>query len=281
MGGGAFQWPPREPAAPSAPPVPPQPKRETRPSLLHELSELWLAPTAPKLAQRMIESDWTPDELGVWCDRCGHSVGPHEENEFGCAECRGSRPAWDRAVRLGRYDGALRDWVQEVKFTRFRALGIDLGRQLGEQLRRAGLPETRVVVCPAPTSWRRRVGRGIDHSAAIATGVAAELRAPMRRLLSRAHRATQQGLVGSERRRNLRGAFRRRRNADVGGRVVVLVDDVMTTGATARGAVRAIKHGLRGPDRPGGVWLAVASVAESSERGEPQTPEQQTVAPGP
>lgn len=278
MAGQAFRWPPSEPADVPAPAKPPQSTNETRPSLLHELSEMWLAPTAPKLAQRMIENGWAPDELGAWCDRCAQSVGPNEENEFGCSACRGSRPHWERAVRLGRYDGALRDWVHEIKFTRFRSLGVDLGRQLGAQLKRAGLPGSNVVVCPAPTSWRRRVRRGVDHSGALASGVAAELDVPVRRLLARAHRAPQQGLVGSERRRNLRRAFRRRRGADVSGKVIVLVDDVLTTGATARGAARALRQGLRGDERPSAVWLAVASVADPPGRGDSQTSGEQAVA---
>jgi len=261
-----FTWPPREPHTDPVSPVILEPNAPTRrASLWHEFSELWLAPEAPRLAQRMSDAGWAPDEAGAWCDRCAGTVGPSEENEFGCAVCRGARLPWARAVRLGEHSGPLREWVHEVKFTRFRALGVELGRELGKQLRRAGLPGEGVVVCPAPTSWRRRVARGIDHSGAIAQGVARELGAPVERLLKRAHRASQTELPASERRRNVSGAFRRRGRGHawegLSGRTLVLVDDVMTTGSTARAAVRAAA-GRRGEGpRPAAVWLAVLAVA--------------------
>lgn len=222
---------------------------------------MWLVPDAPALEERIALSGWAPDPLGAWCDRCGSTVGPHEESEFGCAQCRGSRPAWDRAVRLGEHAGELREWIHELKFTRFRAVGIGLGRLLGKQLRACGLPEESPIVCPMPTTWRRRTARGIDHAAAIARGAAIELKAPSGRLLTRRHRPSQQSLPASGRRRNVSGAFARRKDADVGGRHVVLIDDVTTTGSTARAAARALRRGLRGSERPASVWLAVAAVA--------------------
>jgi len=263
MSDAPFTWPPREPSTSPPPPAEADaPARAAGSSLWHELSELWLAPQAPRLSQRMRDAGWAPDALGAWCDRCAGTVGPHEEDEFGCSACRGKRLPWDRAVRLGEHTGVLRDWIHEVKFTRYRALGIELGRELGKRLRASGLPSEGVVVCPAPTSWRRRVARGIDHSGAIGLGVARELGAPMERLLARSHRRSQQDLTASERHRNLRRAFRRRGRASLAGKTVVLVDDVLTTGATARGAARALRQNGRGGEGAAGVWLGVLGVAD-------------------
>ncbi len=265
MSDAPFTWPPLDPTDNPVSPVILEPNAPAhRASLWHELSELWLAPQAPRLAQRMADAGWSPDAPGAWCDRCAGTVGPHEENEFGCAACRGSRLPWARAVRLGEHRGALRDWVHEVKFTRFRALGTELGRALGGQLRRAGAPREGVIVCPAPTSWRRRVARGIDHSGAIAHGVARELGVPMERLLSRSHRPSQTELPASRRRRNVSGAFRRRGRAGLAGSTVILVDDVMTTGSTARAAARALMRWRGEGSRPGAVWLAVLASAPRS-----------------
>ncbi len=280
-----FTWPPAEPKADDVAPVVTEAKAPTRrSSLWHELSEMWLAPEAPRLAQRMSDAAWAPDALGDWCDRCGETVGRYEENEFGCSQCRGSRPGWARVVRLGEHGGTLRDWIHEVKFARYRALGIELGRELAKQLRRAGLPEQNVVICPAPTTWRRRVSRGIDHSGTIALGVSQELRAPVERLLAKKHTPSQQTLVESERRRNVSGAFRRLGKSSPGGRLVVLVDDVKTTGATARAACRALSGGLSTDERPSGVWLAVLGVAPrpgAKEKDATQTAENAGVASEP
>ena len=259
MSDAPFTWPPREPSPLAvSPDIFDVSASRPRASLPHALCEMWLAPDAPRLAHRMRETGWAPDEMGAWCDRCAATVGPHEEDEFGCSACRGKRLPWERAVRLGEHSGALRDWVHEVKFTRFRALGIELGRELGKRLRASGLPGKGVVVCPAPTSWRRRMARGIDHSGAIALGVAQEIGAARGRLLRRAHRPSQQELAASERKRNLRGAFSRTGRADLSRTTVVLVDDVLTTGATARGAARALRRGSTGASA---VWLAVLGAA--------------------
>ena len=269
MAGDPFTWPPRTPppdAPPHTPPPAPTPRRVTSraAALAHELAELWLAPTAPPFRQRAARAGWSPDAPGRWCDRCGLSVGPYEENEFGCAECRGSRPPWDRAVRLGEHRGELRRWIHEIKFTQFRRLGVSLGRELGAQLRAAGCPGRHAVVCPMPMAYRHRVARGIDHAGAIASGVARELGLPLMRPLRRAHRPSQTDLPASQRQKNVAGAYTRRRahqRPRFAGKTVILVDDVLTTGASARAAARALTRGLPEPGRPAAVWLAVLAAA--------------------
>ncbi|MEM1424671.1 MAG: hypothetical protein AAGH64_11800, partial [Planctomycetota bacterium] len=60
-------------------------------------------------------------------------------------------------MRLGSYEGALIDWIHEVKFERGWRLGEDLGAMLGERLVEQGFAG---VVVPMPTTWRRRMARG-------------------------------------------------------------------------------------------------------------------------
>lgn len=177
-------------------------------------------------------------------------------------------------VRLGEHAGPLRDWVHEVKFTRFQALGVTLGHRLGRRVIEAGGDGPGWLVVPAPTTRRRRLARGVDHAGAIAAGVAAETGWPVRRLLARRHRPSQTSLPASERKRNAAGAFRRRGGARLGDARVLVVDDVMTTGATASAACRALVKGLKAAERPEAVWVAVVAVAPRPGAGDPGgTPE--------
>lgn len=221
----------------------------------------WLDPVAEPFPRRAESIGWRPDGFEAYCDRCGHEVAAHEVSEFGCAACRGTRPAWDRFVRLGAYEPPLSLWIQETKFTRHHALALAMGRVLGRRVRAAGVVELgEVSVVPVPTTLRRRLVRGIDHAGMLAQGVASEIGAPVRRLLRRAHRPSQREVAPSERAANVRGAFRLARRARVEGRSVILVDDVSTSGATIRGCARVLRAG-------GATAVWVASVAVTREAG--------------
>lgn len=269
---------------------------------LRELERVWLDPIAQPLAIRAREWErdgaesgmgevaggegegWLADETGVYCDRCGGDVGEHECHEFGCARCRDARLRWRRVVRLGRYAPPLSEWVCEVKFSRSVRLGLELGEALGlriaaalEQERRgiggALAAEGGLVVVPTPTHAIRRLTRGLDHTAVIAQGVARALGAPMVKALRSGRRPSQRTLSATARLRNLVGSMsvRKRVLPSLAGKLVILVDDVSTTGATLKEASRALlapfqeKRGGRAdgsaglPGRPV-VWVGVLAV---------------------
>lgn len=232
----------------------------------------WLAPVAEPFARRAAALAWSPDPFDAYCDRCGADIGPHEHAEFGCALCFDRRFRWARIVRLGAYDGPLRDWVLEVKFHRFRSLAISLGESLGERMLDAGLDPAGVVVAPCPTTRRRRASRGIDHAGSIATGVGRALRAPVARPLRRSHAPSQRAVAYSGREANVRGRFRPSLGWSAGGswlardaRAVVLVDDVRTSGATLRAAARALRRVAWRGAAPE-VWAGVVAVAREPGR---------------
>lgn len=240
-------------------------------SPLLEIERTWLGLIAPPLDIRMAEAGWAPDPWVSYCQRCGVTAGPHDADDTGCSTCRGHRLPWDRLIRLGEYEGVLREMVHEVKFQRWRRLGDDLGRLLGkavgESLDRAGVPRELVVVVPMPSTFRRRTFRGVDHALVIARGVAAELGSGVVQALSRAHRPSQTSLPRSDRVGNVAKAFRPRSllGSSLGGRTIVLVDDVTTTRATLRAAAKAVLARMKSEEGkgPGGVtriWAAVLAV---------------------
>lgn len=209
----------------------------------------------PGPIEALRESGFVADGPEDYCPRCGRGVGPGEFVDGRCGTCRNTTTAWNGLVRLGPYGLSLREAVHEFKFNRWHTVGEHLGHALGaavaERLRLvaldAGEPESQVlgraIVAPVPMSFWRRAGRGIDHAGCLARAVAEGAGLPYRRLLVREHRPAQTGLSAAARKRNLRGAMRPRVGPEAlsGVRIVVLVDDVMTTGATMVEACRCVR----------------------------------------
>ncbi len=233
---------------------------------LDELAGFWIGRERPRPEEAARRSGWKPDRSDEYCGLCGSTVGPGEASKSGCGSCRRRTLLdTDRIVRLGAYHGPLREWVRDVKYRRWSAMGEYLGRELGGVL--AGLNEIereRAVVIPVPMPWTRRLLRGIDHTEIIARAVAGVLDAPLARVLARRHGVPQTQLPRSERRRNAqRGMFRRFR---FGGWPLqeldlVVVDDVRTTGATMQAAVRRLR-----PLRPRRIFGAVIAVSGDTAR---------------
>lgn len=157
-----------------------------------------------------------------------------------CGACLQHPQALDRMGSYGPYRGALRQLIHLLKYDGMRPLG----RLLGERCAASGdwLGETDMIV-PAPLHWTRRWERGFNQSLLLAQEVSRRQGLPcVPRALQR-RRATppQAGLSGRQRRESLRGAFRARRDL-VEGKRVLLVDDVVTTGATLESCARALRR---------------------------------------
>jgi ComF family protein len=130
--------------------------------------------------------------------------------------------------------------VQRFKFSGDLAIGRWLALRLAARARHEAHPQ---LLIPVPLTRARLRSRGFNQSVEIARAVSKQLRIPAAmRLLERTRDAPPQaGLSRRARRANLRGAFRCRRGV-LAGRHVVLIDDVVTTGATADAAARALKR---------------------------------------
>jgi ComF family protein len=176
------------------------------------------------------------------CPRCAGSIGEFADISKGCPSCRDERFHFESSIRLGLYEGVLREAVLSMKSRLGEMLAECVGRlwvrHAEKQFREIGAD----AVVPVPLHWWRRWRRGYNQSEALAEAIAQHLRIPLavRGLRRIRHTPHQMGLGAVERRANLRGAFRAAPNEVLKGKVVLLVDDVMTTGSTASEAARAL-----------------------------------------
>lgn len=191
------------------------------------------------------------------CPRCGHSVGPYAT----CAACLSPRPPFVAAVRIGCYDGPLGELVRRVKYREGRYAVPLVAELLLARLHQRGVADEVDLVTAVPLFWRRYWRRGYNQAALLARELGRQgLRVPLARVLVRTRNTPPQvGMSRAARLANVKGAFRVRRPRDVAGKRVLLVDDVMTTGATVGACARELlKHGA------GSVTVAVAAVAEGA-----------------
>jgi ComF family protein len=178
---------------------------------------------------------------GRACRRCGWGLPPEAEDDRRCGECDGKELAFKGAVAAGRYLGYVRELVQRFKFRRQMHLGPAFGRRLAARLRSEDWARSVRVIVPVPTSLRNVLDRRFAAPEVLAMRLSAELDRPWTRALRLVRRLKSQvDLSGADRLHNPRGAFAARAK-DVRDRVVLLVDDVLTTGATANDCTRALR----------------------------------------
>lgn len=192
------------------------------------------------------------------CPRCAMPVGPHARLDRGCSECRNRTLGFDQAMALGSYSGPLRDLCLSLKHQENAWLAQDLAELLVESHQERLRELDPVSIVPIPLYWVRRLTRGYNQADELATALASRLGVRVNRGLKRVTNTPKlAGLGRLERRERLKGVFRFGAQPDWKGRTVLLVDDILTSGATAGSAARVIK--LAGAKR---VVIVVVGRAE-------------------
>jgi ComF family protein len=194
------------------------------------------------------------------CPRCAMQVGPFADLKDGCSECRGRSLGFDAALAFGPYDEAIKDLCLQLKHEQNAWLAPWLGGLLVEGRREAisQLPADAWVV-PVPLHWWRHWRRGYNQAEVLARDLAKRLDLPIHKPLRRIKatpRLAQKGIT--ERSELLHKAFRARSSPHLKGRTVLLVDDILTTGATCSAAARELKRA--------GAARVIAVVIARAER---------------
>jgi ComF family protein len=189
----------------------------------------------------LCEPCWSglPRHRGAACG-CGAALAPGLP---ACGRCRRGLSPFGAGASLGPYEGVLRVAVHELKYRSRRRVAGRLSEAMLDDPRVRGVLAGAEALVPVPLHPRRQRTRGFNQSELLAealghqAGIAVAASALVRRKDTR----SQTGLSAAARRANVKDAFAVRRRAQVAGRTVVLVDDVLTTGATAAACARALR----------------------------------------
>jgi ComF family protein len=208
------------------------------------------------------------DSCAYLCVRCGDPVeGESQSQEQAhCGACLDETPAFEKAVFYGLYRKRMREAIHKLKYGRLTPAARGLGKMLAAAIDDLhGTAPREMLVVPVPLHRRRAATRGFNQTRLLARQALKELRGRRpdwkltlaERMLARTRNTVSQaGLTADERRVNLKAAFRVTEPAAVRGRHVLVVDDILTTGATARAAALALKDA--GAET---VWVATLARA--------------------
>jgi ComF family protein len=203
---------------------------------------------------------------GRLCDVCGERVlasatGAIADEPFQCPLCRRAAPPFAKAVAYGSYEGGLRDMIHLLKYSGIFPAANVLGRMLAEVTAALEpfLGDGTVLVIPVPLHKSKRRERRFNQAELIAGAAVKALGSSRLQLANnilqrRRDTQSQIGMTIHQRRENMRGAFAVARAQEVKDKEVLLVDDVLTTGATASECARVL---LRAG--ASGVWVATVA----------------------
>lgn len=186
------------------------------------------------------------------CPGCG--IAAAADAASFCPSCR-DRFAMSAVVFGAPYTGTAKELVHRFKYRADFAAGRFLAHLLASRTA-AAFPGGVDLLVPVPLHRRRLAVRGFNQAALLARDIARKLGLPVAvaALVRTGNTRTLAGLRPEERSRELQNAFRVRRPEQVAGRRILLVDDVLTTGATAGGCCDALKAA-------GASWAGVAVAA--------------------
>jgi ComF family protein len=174
-----------------------------------------------------------------------------------CMLCRLGLRGFDAVYSYGSYEGKLRDLIHVFKYGGVRPLARPFGRLLALALPcEAGFD----LIVPMPLHWFKQWQRGFNQADLLALEIGRKWNTPVKKVIRRQRvTAPQAGLTNAKRRANVQRAFRMAGSRRLDGLRVLLVDDVVTTGATASACARVLK-------RAGASQVALLALARTDRR---------------
>ena len=177
--------------------------------------------------------------------RCAHCASPLPKGPCtgaSCPRCRSRNYRFDAAIAVGLYEGTMKQLVLRMKRAHYEPLAISLGTLVAGQVLAVDLGEP-PLIAPVPMHWTRRFRRAGNHVELLAERVAklTGWKVAFDLLICRRRIKKQGTLPSAARFRNVRGAFRVSSSYAIKGAHVLIIDDVLTTGATASEMARMLR----------------------------------------
>jgi ComF family protein len=187
----------------------------------------------------------TPKVDPPFCVVCGDPVAGDIQHDYTCFSCSRETPAFVRARSAVRYEGAIGTALRDLKYNNALWVIEDLAELLFACVQAEYSNAEFDVIAPVPLFAPRWRARGFNQSALLGESLGRRLQIPFKERLLRRTRSTssQTGLTAPQRAANVSGAFRIGLLARPEGRKILLVDDVMTTGATVNACAKTLKQG--------------------------------------
>jgi ComF family protein len=190
---------------------------------------------------------------GPTCRQCGapvprigrdHDMPAIQVKQHGsCARCRGRKLWFDETIAAGLYSSRLRELLLRMKRVEGDGLSLAIGQLVWQQCAERLTAAKADVVVPIPLHWRRRLAHRTNSAAIVGEVLARQLTLPLAERLLRRQRHTkpQASVTPTQRWENVRRAFSVRGGYHLSDAHVLLVDDILTTGATCSEAARALR----------------------------------------
>jgi ComF family protein len=211
-------------------------------------------PPAPLLCQRCRQQLMSLTDHH--CARCASPLPQYWADRSHCPKCVHRRYYFDRAEAIGEYRADMQQAVLWMKRMAYEPLTRAMGLLLAERVRSTWPHSPIDLIVPVPMHWSRRLTRGTHTAGVLARVLGEALALPVsRRLLYCRRKTRKQGTLRPDARlRNMRGAFGLSSGYDIADARLLLVDDILTTGATVSEAARVLR-------RAGASSVGVAVVA--------------------
>src|SRR4051794_37260629 len=199
-----------------------------------------------------------PRIAAPFCAKCSEPFPGAITQTFSCANCEHRVLHFDCAVAAYRSRGLVRRLVHQFKYAGQRHLRHPVAFWLRETLHDPRLRGRHFdLIVPVPLHPARQRERGFNQAELLGDLLASSTKLPTRNVLERIrYTTTQTAYDRAERMENLHGAFRLRKNRDVRGLQVLLIDDVLTTGSTLSECARILR-------KAGAVSVRAATAARA------------------
>ncbi|WP_058485998.1 ComF family protein [Defluviitalea phaphyphila] len=176
------------------------------------------------------------------CQKCGKPIDNIEERNT-CFDCIKYPPIYDKGWALLVYEGIVRDMIYRFKYGGHKEYAVYLGVLMANKIKNENIKEKFDLIIPIPMHLKKKRIRGYNQSEELAKIISKQLKIPIDiTILTRIKETKpQSGLSITQRKNNLKKAFKIKQNTDLKGKKILLIDDIYTTGSTINTCANILK----------------------------------------